>query len=94
MPPDRARRRNDGPIIYPMSSPRKRGPIARFISVLEYGCNQSRAHGVWVPAFAGTTAETHHSAAVALSIAPIPGRSHTCGITSSANSVMLRTVRW
>src|SRR5215208_3961003 len=43
--------------IYPPVVPRKRGTITRFASVDRPALPHLREHGVWVPAFAGTTAD-------------------------------------
>src|SRR5206468_8035891 len=42
----------------PLSSPRRRGPITTKVSIIA-GPATSLCCGVWVPAFAGTTAQSH-----------------------------------
>src|SRR5215467_15270537 len=44
--------------IQPLSSPRRRGPITTRVSVIA-GSPTLPCCGVWVPACAGTTAESH-----------------------------------
>src|SRR5262249_29167195 len=43
----------------PLSSPRRRGPITTKVSRYFWPCHNSLCCGGWVPACAGTTAESH-----------------------------------